>query len=178
MSVFVKHTLNHIQEDALQLRTRSLPGGLEGRLGIATPRCSADPRFRSEIHPPLSCVSPLLQLLFIVVPQRCKCRRNRWMEGTSHHADTVFMQSQVNRARERTGRARRPSESETPGEISQSSKWRARIWRLRRSLLFSSSLVYVGPDAQPRSYRRERARLSDEQLSGGDVGCNRVPDKC
>lgn len=102
---------------------------LEGRLGITSrrrlPRRSAGsrtaPRFWKIAKPSAQLLVSLLlqlspsslQLLFIVAPRRCKCQRSRWVEGTSHRADTVFMQSQANRARKHTGRARRPSESET-----------------------------------------------------------------
>lgn len=37
-----------------------------------------------------------LSLSSIVALWRCKCQRNRWMEGTSHHSNTVFLHSQAN----------------------------------------------------------------------------------
>lgn len=60
------------------------------------------------------------------------------MEGTSHRAYTVFMPSQVNRARKHAPRARERLRAE----------WRTRIWCFWWNLLFSSVLVYVELNTQ------------------------------
>lgn len=49
--------------------------------------------------------SALFYLFFIVIVLRCKCQPNRWMQRTSHHSDTMFMQPHANTPHKHTLRA-------------------------------------------------------------------------